>query len=371
MASVDRRPNGRYRARWREYPKGPQRTQHFDRKIDAERFLVRIQHDLLSGSYIDPRQAMTPLKDYAEVWLERMRPTWRATTAVTVENSIRRHVLPRLGGRQIAAIKRSDVEAWAAALELSPATVATVRQHLGQLLTGAVEDGLIAKSPAAGAKMPKNETDRPQPVPANVIAAITAGLPRWARAAVPLALGAGLRHGEVTGLTLDRVQFLRRSLRVDRQLVTMKSAAPVLGPTKTSSSNRTIPLAQFVADAVSAHIAEHGQGQHGLILHLPGGEPIGRNRFGRLWRAARESAGAEQVDFHDLRHTFASTLLSEGVSIRAVSEWMGHASPTVTLNTYAHMMPVDDDRARLVLDAALAPGATTSDEDASRKGLLG
>jgi integrase len=58
---------------------------------------------------------------------------------------------------------------------------------------------------------------------------------------------------------------------------------------------------------------------------------------------------------HDLRHTFASTLLSEGVSVRAVADWMGHASPMVTLNVYAHMMPIDEDRGRLVLDSALGP----------------
>ncbi len=120
-------------------------------------------------------------------------------------------------------------------------------------------------------------------------------------------------------------------------------------------SNRSIPLAKFVADQLAVHIAEPGTGEHGLILHLPDGRPIGRNRFGRIWRAARKTARAEHVDYHDCRHTFASTLLSEGVSVRAVADWIGHASPMVTLNTYAHMMPVDEDRGRSVLDAVLGP----------------
>jgi integrase len=58
------------------------------------------------------------------------------------------------------------------------------------------------------------------------------------------------------------------------------------------------------------------------------------------------------VRFHDLRHTFASMLLSNGVSIAAVSGWLGQGSATVTLSTYAHMMPVDEDRARGVIAAA-------------------
>lgn len=97
-----------------------------------------------------------------------------------------------------------------------------------------------------------------------------------------------------------------------------------------------------------------------MILHQPDGQPIGRNRFGCLWRDARKAAGADHVDFHDLRHTFASTLLSEGVSVRAVADWMGHASPMVTLNTYSHLMPVDEDRGRLVLDSALGPKVAES-----------
>ena len=354
--SIEKRPNGKWRARWREGD-GKQRAQHFDRKIDADRFLTKINHSQLSGSYVDPKLTQTLLGVYSKRWLERMTPTWRPSTVATKESVVRLHIEPTIGRYPLASIKRADVEAWAAALSVAPSTVATARQYLGEILTAAVDDGLIPRNPATKAKMPRLEIERPEPVPAEVLEAITDALPEWARVAVPLGLGAGLRQSEATGLSVDRVQFLRRTLRIDRQLVTNNSAKPELGPTKTEQSNRTIPLAQFVADQISAHIATHGTGEMGLILHLPDGRPIGRNRFGRIWRAARTKAGAEHVDFHDLRHTFASTLLSEGVSVRAVADWMGHSSPVVTLTTYSHMMPVDEDRGRAVLDAVLDVGA--------------
>ena len=68
MASIDKRPDGRYRARWREYPGGPQRLKHFGRKIDAERHLVATQHDLLTGVYIDPSRARMTVETYYEIW---------------------------------------------------------------------------------------------------------------------------------------------------------------------------------------------------------------------------------------------------------------------------------------------------------------
>ena len=69
------------------------------------------------------------------------------------------------------------------------------------------------------------------------------------------------------------------------------------------------------------------------------------------------AAGVPGLRFHDLRHTFASTLLSRGVSVKAVADWLGHSSPVITLTTYAHLMPADEEVARAVLDEALSPRA--------------
>jgi integrase len=337
-------------ARWRESPGGPQKSRQFERKIDAQHFLTSIEHSKLAGTYVDPAKGKITLKGYSLAWLERMTPTWRPATATLVEGNLRNHVLGAPIGRQpIGAIRRSDVEAWASALKLAPGTVATVRQHLGQVLTAAVDDGLIPRNPALGARLPRLEAKRARPVDRVTIEALAAAAPDWFVIAIALGVGLGLRQAEATGLTVDRVDFLRRTVRIDRQLVTASSTAS-LEPPKTASSFRTIPLPTFVGDALAAHLAEHGTGEHGLILHSPGGSPVLRNTFGRVWRDMRTDATV----FHDLRHTFASTLLSNGVSIKAVADWMGHANATVTLKTYAHLMPVDEDRARGILDRAFS-----------------
>ena len=97
-----------------------------------------------------------------------------------------------------------------------------------------------------------------------------------------------------------------------------------------------------------------------LVLRSPAGLPLDSDRFGHQWRGACRSAGVPGLGYHALRHTFASTLLSR-VSVKAVADWLGHASPTIALATYAHLMPADEEVARAVLDAALAPGDCAPD----------
>ena len=110
MASIDKRSDGRYRARWREYPGGPQKTRQFDRKADAERFLDGIRGDLAHGVYIDPSDGKTLFQPYAEQW--RAGQLHRPSTAAQTETYLRVHAYPFLGHRALAAVRRSEIQAW-------------------------------------------------------------------------------------------------------------------------------------------------------------------------------------------------------------------------------------------------------------------
>ena len=357
MAHVQKR-NGKWQARYRAAD-GKEHARRFDRKADAERWLATTQTDLARGTYIDPAARKITLADYSAEWLARMKPTWRASSAALATNSIVHHVLPALGQRAVVSIRRCDVEALCASLPLAPSSVANVHQHLGQMLAAAVEDGLTVRNPATRARLPKREQSKAQPVDLDVVAKIQAALPAWMAVAVPLGIGAGLRQGEASGLSVDRVDFLRRTMRVDRQLICRYVPAPVLAPPKTASSHRTIPVADFLLGALAAHLARFPTEREELVLHTPTGLPLDADRFGHQWRGACRAAGVPGLRYHALRHTFASTLLSRGVSVKAVADWLGHANATITLSTYAHLMPADEEVARGVLDAALAPPADT------------
>jgi hypothetical protein len=95
MPSIGRRPDGTYRERWREYPGGPQKTRHFERKREAENCLDGVRGDLVHGIYIDPAGGRTLFRDYAESWLAAQ--VHRASTAAQAETYLRLHAYPTLG----------------------------------------------------------------------------------------------------------------------------------------------------------------------------------------------------------------------------------------------------------------------------------
>jgi integrase len=349
MASIDRRSNGKYRARWREYPGGPQSTKSFARKVDAERFLIDVQHRLLSGTYVDPGASRTTLDAFADVYLARQ--PWRSSTADVAVNALT-HARRVLGPRPLGSIRKSDVQAFVSGLELAPSTVATTFQHLNTLLEEATEDGLIARNPCKGVRLPARAVGEVVPPTTGEVAALYDTAPAWFRPAIVLGAALGLRQAEASGLTVDRIDWLGRSVRIDRQWITRRGLAE-WGPPKSKASSRTIPASGFVLDELGAHV---GRRHDGFVLHRDG-QPVNYNDFGYYWRQAATKAGVRTMRYHHLRHAFASMLIAHGCSVRAVQHALGHANAATTLNLYSHLWPGDEDRIRQAVDRALADPA--------------
>jgi integrase len=347
VASIDKRSDGRYRARWREYPNGPQRTRTFARKRDAETFLADVQHRLLAVTYTPPEAGKITLAAYAEEWLGRRH--WAASTAEGVERMLRLHILPELGRWPLAGLRRAHIEQWVAGLSLAPSTVRTLHRTLSSLLASAVEDERIPRNPASGARLPKVDSDDVVPMTAQEVQAIAGAMVEHIRTAVVVAAGTGLRQGELFGLTVDRVDFLRRELRVDRQLWSPRTGLPVFAAPKSKASRRTVALSAVVVEALAAHLAAFGPGNDGVVFHTLRGTPVSRVLGGDYIRSAVKRAGLAGITWHSLRHYHASTLLSAGVSPALVAERLGHDVQTL-MRTYAHVIRADDDRVRAVVD---------------------
>lgn len=118
-----------------------------------------------------------------------------------------------------------------------------------------VPAAVLTSSPAVGVKLPRVDRPKVRPLELDQVLALAEAMPARARAAVLFAAGSGLRMGEMLGLTVDRVDFLRRTVRVDRQMITPSRGEPRFGPPTTPSSQRTVPLAQVTLDVLAAHLA--------------------------------------------------------------------------------------------------------------------
>ena len=354
MASIDKRPNGRYRTRWREYPGGPQKTRHFDRKGDAQQFLDGVRGDLAHGLYIDPAGARTLFRDYAESW--RAGQVHRPSTAAQAETYLRLHAYPTLGLRPIGSIRRSEVQAWVKSIsgELAPGSVELVYRWVSTIFKAAVGDRLIAASPCIRISLPKRADTEVVPLGVSEVEALVVAVPERYRALIVFAAAMGLRQGECFGLTVDRVDFLRRHVRVDRQLTSALGGVPTFGPPESKAGFRTVPMPEIVCATLAEHLARHGPGPAGLVFTNTFGRPLRRNTVGDMWhRAALQANLPAWATFHDLRHFYASLLISRGCSVKAVQKRLGHQSAMETLDTYGHLWPDSDDETRNAVDQVL------------------
>lgn len=336
-------------ARWRD-PDGAQRSQGFARKVDAERHLASVQHRMMVGEYVDPTAGRMTVRDWCETW--RALQVHRPSTAEQVESYFRLHLYPTLGGRQLRSLRPSDVQAWVSdrSTVLAAGSVEVVFRHFASAMKAAEHDRIIGRSPCERIKLPKKAPAEVVPPTVEQVAAIAEAMQERYRAAVVLAAGAGLRLGEVFGVQVDRVDFLRRQVTVDQQLLTPSNGPAVLGPPKTSSSVRTVPVADVVVQELARHV-ERFPPVGGYVFTTEMDNPVRRGTFQAAWKRATRAAGAEGVRFHDLRHHYASALISAGCSVKAVQHALGHASATETLNTYAHLWPDDEDRTRDAIQA--------------------
>lgn len=369
---TDRHGKGRrWRVRYHD-PSGAERSRSFDKKVEAERFLTQVKADLQRGSYVDPDAGRVTLRKYAADWLAAQ--TFEATTRERVDQRLRVHVLPALGGKTLGELAQrpSAIQAWLRALPGSPGHIQTILANLSSIMNAAVDDGLIIRNPCAVKSVRAPAITRRTLVPwtAEQVAVARAALPERYQALADLGAGLGLRQGEAFGLALEDVEWLKGVVHVRRQ-VRIVGYKLCFAPPK-RGKERDVPLPESVGHRLSAHIKRYPATPVALPLREPGGkigEPVhlfftttarhalDRAYFHRLWRSARQEAGMSndrENGFHALRHHYASVLLAGGVDIRTLASCLGHTDPAFTLRVYAHLMPGGAERAQRIIDASLS-----------------
>lgn len=360
MASVTKRPNGKWRARYRDSA-GREHARHFERKVDGQKWLDQVTAAVVRGDYVDPRAGKVTLSAYAASW-QAVQVSSDGTRSL-VDNALRVHLLPALGAQPIASIRPTMVQGFVRELEakgLAPGSVRNIYTTMARVFAAAVDDKVIAHTPCRKVTLPKDHDGEVVPPTVEQVAAVADAIGDQWRALVVLLAGAGLRIGEARGLNVHDVDFLRRTVRVERQ----RLQSGVVAPLKSKASRRTVPVGQVVIDELTAHLTKYPTPASGPLFVDELGQPLGYGRWKKLLAAATDEVGID-VTAHDFRHFAASALISGGASVKQVQTFLGHASAVITLRTYAHLFPGDEDRTRNVLDAALSPLADSPRTEAA------
>jgi integrase len=380
MAHIERRGQGRWRARWRD-PDGRERSKTFPRKQDAERFLVQVESSKQRGAYVDPQRARVTVGDWADGWLAAQADL-APKTRERYDGIIRKHIRPRWGTVQLASVTHAEVQRWLTGLDLAPASVRKTHRVLSMVLAYAVKDGRLAANPAAGVSLPRIREAEKRFLTHQQVHQLAEACGDEYRLVVLFLAYTGLRWGEMAALRVQRIDFLRRRVLVTESVTPVRGGM-TWGDTK-GHERREVPLPRFLIDDLSRQVA--GRSADDLVFTGPRGAVMRSGTFRRasaLIEAAR-AMGIPGFHPHELRHTAASLAIASGADIKVVQQMMGHKSATMTLDQYGHLFP---DRLDVVADAmdaarssaladmpsvrALGSISATSDQPASgRRGSI-
>jgi integrase len=358
VASIEKRVrDGRttYRVRYRD-PAGNQRSKVFDRKVDAERWMVDNEHAKHKGAWVDPRAGRLALGPQAERWFASTAAL-RPTTRRDYRKLLDLEVLPTFGRVALADIDTLAVREWVAGLVAGGLSAKRARKAyavLAQVLESAVEGGLLARNAAAGMKLPKVQRKEMLFLSAVQVEALAVAIRPPYGTLIRFAAYSGLRPSELTALKVGRLDLLRATARV-------VEAAPEIdgrlhfGGVKTHEA-RTVRLPRSVAEELGAFLAGRPHGPEDLVFTAPLGGPLRPHTWikGFFKPAVRTAGLPGELRLYDLRHSCASLLIVQGASVKAVQAQLGHATASITLDTYGHLFPSEMEALGERLEAARA-----------------
>jgi integrase len=307
----------------------------------------------LRGEWIDPRLSRTTLLDFSERWVGTILDK-AASTRAGYMTKLNVHVLPAFGGVQLRAISGLAIREWVAGMQaggVSRHTARQAKQVLGAILKLAAEEGYIARNPAAGVKIGKVARGEQQFLTDAEVAELAVCIDKRYAEWVWFMAYSGLRWGEAAALRRGRVRG--NQVRVVQSLSEVGGAH--FKPTKTFDT-RTVVLPSLVGELLAGYLASAGEpSPEGLVFTSPEGGPLNSRNFRRrVWQLALEAAGLPaSLRMHDLRHTCAALMISEGANPKQVQCHLGHSSITVTMDNYGHLFSGDVEALAERMDARI------------------
>jgi integrase len=364
--TVTKRADGRWMARL-SMGNGERRAVYGKSQRDVVSKLRELQRAQADGVPA-PSERLTVGK-YLEDWLEATQHTVRHTTYTRYAQYVRIHTVPHIGNVRLSRLTPSDAQRlYALRLEQGASPTSVKHQHtvLHKAFTQAVRWGFLGRNVLELVDSPRMAKKEMNTLTVEQVAALLeAARNDRLEALYALAVTSGMRQGELLALRWRDVSLdgVRGKLQVTGNLQKTANGLAIVEP-KTRSSRRTINLSDVALDALKRHRTAQleerlrlGAAWKDLDLvfaNHDGGFIGASNLMNRSFKPLLISAGLPRVRFHDLRHTAASLLFQQGVNVKVISEMLGHSSITITLDTYAHVIPTMHEEAARVMDGIVA-----------------
>jgi integrase len=346
LGSVRKSPrnSARWEARYRDVH-GRQRTKTFVSRADAKAWLSATETDMRRGSWIDPRKAAVRVEVVAQHWLEAGQSKRPGSIARDI-SILQNHILPVLGASRIGSITRTEVQQlvsdWSG--RFSAATTVRMYACLRALFSYAESCELIARSPCRNVRLPETHPRDSQILDDQSMGMLADSLGPSAPMLYLAVLG--LRWGEVAGLRVADLDFLRSTVTVTRQRTRGAKGRMVEQEPKTRAGGRTLSVPESIMNTLAEHLAQRGLTGRDPEAHVfvsSDGRPLHYSNWRRrVWLPARDRAGLGDLTFHDLKHTAATLLVEEGIDIKTAQVRLGHANPQTTLRIYAQVTEATD-----------------------------
>jgi integrase len=320
-----------------------------------------------------PDSPLTVSELLLEHWLEAMESRdLRPATMVQYRKVVGAWINPNIGATKVNALTAKKVNELVRTLRtkktktgrdgLSPRSIQLAVGILKAACAWGVANDLLARNPVAGVKRPRGKS--------RVMQVWTTGEARQfleftkegrLAFAWTLLLTRGLRRGELCGLRWSDVGLETGSITINHTRVTVAGRA-VDGEPKTAAGRRAIPLDASLSPILRAHKATQAREklaaggayeESGYLVADELGRPYHPDSVSGWFDDRVKLSGLPRIRLHDTRHTAASLMLASNVPVKVVSEMLGHASPTITLAIYAHVMPGMAEEAGAALSASL------------------
>ena len=317
-----------------------------------------------------------PFGEWIDFWYKYFSsPKLRPTTQATYENRIYGHIIPSVGKIPLSKLTQNDLQQFYAKLKrtgrkvnvelkgtgVSDRMVRSCHALCRSSLEKAVEEGLITRNPSIGCKLPPKKNGEMKVLTQNeIVRLLNQAYDEGYYEMFLLELTTGMRRGEILGLKWRDLNLETGELNIKRQLTTKGISVP-----KTKSSIRTVLLPPDMLDLLREM---KKAAKYDWIFPSPvkEGEPRNPTAITKRFRIMLERAHCKHVRFHDLRHTFATMALENGMDVKTLSAMIGHVSSETTLNIYSHVTDTMRAQAAVKIDREIggtdAPMPEAKDE---------